>query len=78
MLQTKYVSVPPTVAIGSMPELPAQTCKEIKASEGQAVSGDYWFDSIVPGNIVLASCNMETEGGIYLLLNKRNAISLTM
>ena len=53
------------VAIGSIPDLPAETCKEIKASEeGRAVSGEYWFDSIVPGNTVLAPCDMDTEGRI--------------
>lgn len=51
------------VPLGSLPELPAETCKEIKASEGEkAVSGKYWFDSIKPGNVLLAYCNMSTEG----------------
>ena len=51
------------VPLGSIPEIPAETCKEIKASElGQAVSGDYWFDSVLPGKIILLPCNMETEG----------------
>ena len=51
------------VPLGSIPELPAETCKEIKASEGEkAVSGKYWFDSIEPGNVLLAYCNMSTEG----------------
>ena len=51
------------VILGSIPELPAETCKEIKSSEGgQAVSGKYWFDSIVHREVVLAHCNMETEG----------------
>ncbi|CAH3179058.1 unnamed protein product [Porites lobata] len=50
------------VPLGSIPEIPAETCKEIKASElGQAVSGDYWFDSVLPGKIILLPCNMETE-----------------
>ena len=49
--------------LGSIPELPAETCKEIKASEGgQAVSGEYWFDSIIPGETVLAHCDMKKEG----------------
>jgi len=49
--------------LGSIPELPAETCKEIKASEGgEAVSGKYWFDSIMPGETVLAHCDMEKEG----------------
>ena len=52
-----------SVPLGSIPELPAETCKEIKASEGgQAVSGKYWFDSIIPGKTVLAHCDMKTEG----------------
>ena len=51
------------VPLGSIPELPAETCKEIKASEGgQAVSGQYWFDSIIPERTVLAHCDMDTEG----------------
>jgi len=49
--------------LGSISELPAETCKEIKASQGrQAVSGKYWFDSIIPGETVLAYCDMEKEG----------------
>jgi len=49
--------------LGSISELPAETCKEIKASQGgQAVSGKYWFDSIIPGETVLAHCDMEKEG----------------
>ena len=51
------------VPLGSIPELPAETCKEIKASEEEkAISGKYWFDSIEPGNVLLAYCNMSTEG----------------
>ena len=51
------------VPLGSIPELPAETCQEIKMSEGgQAVSGKYWFHSIVPERTVLAPCDMKTEG----------------
>ena len=51
------------VPLGSIPELPAESCLEIKASEGgQAVSGTYWFYSIVPDNVALAYCDMKTEG----------------
>lgn len=49
------------VPLGSIPELPAETCKEIKFSEGHAISGKYWFNSIVSGKSVLAQCDMETE-----------------
>lgn len=51
------------VPLGSVPELPAESCAEIRASEGEdAVSGNYWFDSIKPGEVVLARCNMFTQG----------------
>ena len=51
------------VPLGSVPELPAESCAEIRASEGEnAVSGNYWFDSIKPGEVVLARCDMSKLG----------------
>ena len=56
------------VPLGSIPELPAESCKEIKASGGgKAVSGRYWIDSVVPGKVVLALCDMEREGKVLSL-----------
>ena len=52
-----------SVPLGSVPELPAESCREIRASEGEnAVSGNYWFDSIKPGEVVLARCDMSKQG----------------
>ena len=52
-----------SVPLGSIPELPAKSCQEIKANEeGQVVSGKYWFYSIIPGTSVFAYCNMTTDG----------------
>ena len=52
-----------SVPLGSVPELPAESCAEIRASEGEdAVSGNYWFDSLKPGEVLLARCNMSTLG----------------
>ncbi|PFX14163.1 hypothetical protein AWC38_SpisGene21703 [Stylophora pistillata] len=49
--------------LGAIPELPADSCKEIKSSEGgQAVSGKYWLNFIKPDTPVLAHCDMKTEG----------------
>ena len=50
------------VALGSIPELPAESCKEIKDSERQAVSGRYWVSALIPGKTVSAHCDMKTEG----------------
>ena len=52
-----------TVQLGSIPGLPAKSCKEIKNNEGgQAESKKYWFYSIIPGTTVLAPCDMRTDG----------------
>ena len=49
--------------LGSNPELPAESCKEIKASEGeQAVSGNYCFKFNLLNYPVLVHCDMKTEG----------------
>ncbi|CAH3020498.1 unnamed protein product [Porites evermanni] len=48
------------VPLGSIPELPAESCKEVMESEEQAVSGKYWLYTIKENIPVLAHCNMET------------------
>ena len=54
--------------LGAIPELSADSCKEIKASEGgQAVSGKYWLNFIKPDTPVLAHCDMKTEGRVRQL-----------
>ncbi|XP_067047506.1 uromodulin-like [Acropora muricata] len=49
------------VSLDFIKEVPATSCQEIKASEGaSAVSGNYWLDSIKPGQVILVSCDMRT------------------
>ena len=51
------------VALGSIPELPAASCEEIKMSEGQVVaSKKYWMICINQDMAVLAYCNATTGG----------------
>ena len=50
------------VPLGSIPALTAVSCKEIKMSEGGAISGKYWLTSVKSGIPVLAFCDMITEG----------------
>ena len=46
-----------TVPLGSIQELPAESCSEIKASEGnEMVNGDYWIYSDGNGQTILARC----------------------
>ena len=47
----------PAVPLGSIQELPAESCSEIKASEGnEMVNGDYWIYSDGNGQTILARC----------------------
>ena len=46
-----------TVPLGSIQDLPAESCSEIKASEGnEMVNGDYWIYSDGNGQTILARC----------------------
>ena len=58
--QISYLS---QVRIGTLPEMPAESCQEIKESEGEyAVDGMYWMHFFDIGKIVLAHCDMTTLG----------------
>ena len=56
--------------LGTTPEMPAQSCKEIKESEGEefSVSGYYWFEIFRRGEAVQVFCDMETEGRYHFCL----------
>ncbi|KAM7429433.1 hypothetical protein ABFA07_019700 [Porites harrisoni] len=48
--------------LGSIPELSAESCAEIKASEGEhAVSGEYWLDPGGSGTSHIVHCDMSTS-----------------
>ena len=62
------------VPVGSIPELPAESCAEIKAIEGEnAVSGSYWLESTSIGSAIQAYCG---EGIKTLWLCNRHAVIL--
>ena len=45
------------VPLGSIQELPAESCSETKVSEGnEMVNGDYWIYSYWNGRAILARC----------------------
>ena len=50
------------VPLGSSPLLAAISCNEIKASEGEAVSGKYWLSGLKANVMVCAFCDMKTGG----------------
>ena len=50
------------VPLGSVAQLAAASCKEIKDSEGDVVSGKYWLSTIKKDKAVNAFCDMKTEG----------------
>ena len=47
--------------IGSIPEVPAESCNEVKTSE-KGRDGKYWLSSIIPATPVFAYCDMKTGG----------------
>ncbi|PFX20123.1 Neuronal pentraxin-2 [Stylophora pistillata] len=50
------------VPLGSIPELPALSCQEVKASEGSdIISGKYWLDPNKNGKPFLFYCEMNRE-----------------
>ena len=53
------------VHLGSTAELPAESCAEIKRSEGAEIaSGMYWLhSSITPGEASLVYCDMASVDG---------------
>ncbi|XP_078379592.1 uncharacterized protein LOC144662614 [Oculina patagonica] len=58
------------VPLGSIPELPADSCEEIKESEGiQVVSGNFWLDLEKNGNPLKVYCDMTTDAGGWLLVS---------
>ena len=64
MLKYLHLNCLFAVPLGSIQEVPAASCQEIKASEGtSAVSGNYWLHSIKPGEVTLVSCDMRIGGG---------------
>ena len=49
--------------LGSIPELPASSCQEIKLSEGKhSISKKYWLDSANVGSSKLVYCDMILGG----------------
>ena len=55
--------------LGSIPELPALSCREIKASEGKhTISSKYWLDPTKKGKAKLIYCDMVNDGKSYELV----------
>lgn len=51
------------MVLGSVVELPAESCKDIKLSEdGKAPNGTYWLNPLRSGKVVQAFCDVNTEG----------------
>ena len=54
-----YVTFWLSVPLGSTPEVPAMSCLEVKASEGEeAVNGYYWLDRHNSGEAIQIYCHI--------------------
>ena len=76
LISTKMIKRPMTYSadyvaslepLGSISELPADSCREIKASEGdKAVNGRYWLTTPGSHHVSLSYCLMKTgKGKVY-------------
>ena len=64
MVNVKHILT--AAPLGSIPELSALSCHEIKASEGEhIISGKYWLDPTCKGKAKLIYCDMVYEGRSY-------------
>ena len=60
-----FIIFPGAVPLGSIKELPADSCSEIKASEGnEMVNRKYWIYSDGNGEVIEAYC----EGKLFNLI----------
>ena len=62
-----------TVALGSIPELPARSCWEIKASEGEdTISKKYWLDPLGTREYVFeVFCDQKISSGGWTVFQRR-------
>jgi len=51
--------------IGSHPDHPAHSCKEIRDIANSKQSGEYWIDPKRSGNPLKVYCDMTTDGGMF-------------
>ena len=65
-MNVKYIFT--SAPLGSIPELPGLSCREIKVSEAKlSISGKHWLDPTRKGKAILIYYDMVNEGGCYEL-----------
>jgi hypothetical protein len=65
-------------APGTVPELPAISCKAILDADANAPTGTYWLDPDEggPGAAYAVTCDMDTAGGGWMVLDNAAAFAL--
>ena len=63
--------------LGVVQSLPGLSCKDIKDSNEDSATGEYWIDPTHSNNAFTVFCDMQTDGGNYcILVDKRVTGSL--
>ena len=54
--------------LGVVQSLPGLSCKDIKDSNEDAGTGEYWIDPTISNDAFTVFCDMQTDGGNYCIL----------
>ena len=54
--------------LGVLQSLPGLSCKDIKDSNEDSASGEYWIDPTISNVAFTVFCDMQTDGGNYCIL----------
>ena len=54
--------------LGVVQSLPGLSCKDIKDSNEDSATGEYWIDPTISNDSFTVFCDMQTDGGNYCIL----------
>ena len=57
--------------LGVLQRLPGLSCKDIKDSNVDAATGEYWIDPTISNDEFTVFCDMQTDGGNYCILETK-------
>ncbi|XP_029185444.2 uncharacterized protein LOC114953371 [Acropora millepora] len=63
-----YLENPFRARLGAVQSLPGLSCKDIKDSNEDSATGEYWIDPTISNDAFTVFCDMQTDGGGWTLV----------